>query len=594
LTILINWHKSKHVDRLIKKENMLKRLISQTRGYKIPTIFAPIAIIGEVALEVSIPLAVKNIMDDGIRGGDKNAIYTYGALALAMAVVSLFAGAISGICSAKAGTGFAYNLRNALFSKVQDFSFRNVEKYTTGSLITRMTTDVSNIQMSFMMIIRVAVRAPIMFISALILSIKINARIALIFVAAIPIVIIAIIILGSLALPLFEKLFKMFDKMNIKTQENLVAIRAIKTFVRENHETEEFRKTSAKILEAHKKAEKIFVIAIPLMQLVMYTVLVCVLYLGGKLMISNSLSEGDLLTFTQYMGMILMSLVMMAMILVTIFMSRASMRRVNEVLSETPDISDEGADDAAMVEDGSIEFSDVAFSYGSENENKVLDNLSFKIESGETIGIIGGTGSAKSTIVQLMPRLYDVNQGCVLAGNRNVKDYKIRNLRSAIAMVPQKNVLFSGTIKENLLWGKPDATDDEIICAARNAQAHDFIMSFPDGYDTHLGQGGVNVSGGQKQRLCIARALLKNPKIIIFDDSTSAVDTATDAQIRKSIKQNLSGLTVIIIAQRIASVMDADKIFVLEDGKIDGEGNHESLLETNEIYKDVYNSQKII
>lgn len=573
---------------------MLKRLISQTRGYKIPTIFAPIAIIGEVALEVSIPLAVKNIMDDGIRGGDKNAIYTYGALALAMAVVSLFAGAISGICSAKAGTGFAYNLRNALFSKVQDFSFRNVEKYTTGSLITRMTTDVSNIQMSFMMIIRVAVRAPIMFISALILSIKINARIALIFVAAIPIVIIAIIILGSLALPLFEKLFKMFDKMNIKTQENLVAIRAIKTFVRENHETEEFRKTSAKILEAHKKAEKIFVIAIPLMQLVMYTVLVCVLYLGGKLMISNSLSEGDLLTFTQYMGMILMSLVMMAMILVTIFMSRASMRRVNEVLSETPDISDEGADDAAMVEDGSIEFSDVAFSYGSENENKVLDNLSFKIESGETIGIIGGTGSAKSTIVQLMPRLYDVNQGCVLAGNRNVKDYKIRNLRSAIAMVPQKNVLFSGTIKENLLWGKPDATDDEIICAARNAQAHDFIMSFPDGYDTHLGQGGVNVSGGQKQRLCIARALLKNPKIIIFDDSTSAVDTATDAQIRKSIKQNLSGLTVIIIAQRIASVMDADKIFVLEDGKIDGEGNHESLLETNEIYKDVYNSQKII
>ncbi|MDR0751729.1 MAG: ABC transporter ATP-binding protein/permease [Christensenellaceae bacterium] len=573
---------------------MFKRLVSLVGRYKVPTILAPLAIIVEVVLEVSIPLAVKNIMDKGIVGGDKNAIYINGMLAIAMAIVSLFAGAVAGISSAKAGTGFACNLRNSLFNKVQDFSFRNVEKYSSGSLITRMTTDVSNIQMSFMMVIRVAVRAPIMFIAALALSININLKMAMIFLAAIPVVLIAIVILGSFALPLFEKLFKMFDKMNTKTQENLVAIRTIKSFVRESHETEEFRKTSANILNAHKKAEKIFIIAIPLMQLVMYAVLVCVLYFGGRLMIAGSLTEGDLLTFTQYMGMILISLVMMAMILVTLFMSRASMRRIIEILKEKPDISDDNVDQIFSVEEGSIEFVDVSFSYGKISDNLVIEKMNFKIESGQTIGIIGGTGSAKSTIVQLMPRLYDATSGVVKAGNRDVREYKIKDLRSAIAMVPQKNILFSGTIKENLLWGNPDATDEQITEAAKNAQAHDFIMSFPEGYDTHLEEGGVNVSGGQKQRLCIARALLKNPKIIIFDDSTSAVDTATDTQIRQSIKSNLSDLTVIIIAQRIASVMDADKIFVLADGKIDGEGSHNELLENNEIYRDVYYSQKQI
>jgi ATP-binding cassette subfamily B protein len=574
------------------KENMISKLLKNIGKYRKETILAPITVIVEVLLEVSIPLMVSYIMDIGIKGRDTNAIFKYGGIAIAMAVVSLAAGALSAIFASRASTGFAYNLRKSLFSKVQDFSFKNIDKFSTGSLITRVTTDVSNVQMAFMMIIRVAVRAPIMFITALSVSLSTDAEMTLIFVCAIPIVVIGVAVLGKIALPLFEKLFEMFDKMNLRTQENLTAIRTVKTFVRENHETEEFRKTSAKILDAHKKAEKIFVMAMPLMQFIMYGVLIAIMYFGGSKIISNELTEGQFMTFMQYMAMILMSLMLMAMILVNMIMSRASFRRIVEVLNENPDISDKNADKTLIMEDGSVEFVDVTFGYAGEDANNVIEHMNFKIESGETIGIIGGTGSAKTTVVQLIPRLYDAISGTVKTGGRDVKEYTIKHLRSAIAMAPQKNLLFSTTIKENILWGNPNATDEEVETAARNAAAHDFIMSFPDGYNTELGQAGVNVSGGQKQRLCIARALLKNPKIIIFDDSTSAVDTATDAQIRRSIKENLEGLTVIIIAQRIASVMDADKIFVMSDGAIEAIGKHEELLKTNTIYQDVYYSQQ--
>ncbi|MDR2265987.1 MAG: ABC transporter ATP-binding protein/permease [Christensenellaceae bacterium] len=571
---------------------MISKLLKNIGKYRKETILAPITVIVEVLLEVSIPLMVSYIMDIGIKGRDTNAIFKYGGIAIAMAVVSLAAGALSAIFASRASTGFAYNLRKSLFSKVQDFSFKNIDKFSTGSLITRVTTDVSNVQMAFMMIIRVAVRAPIMFITALSVSLSTDAEMTLIFVCAIPIVVIGVAVLGKIALPLFEKLFEMFDKMNLRTQENLTAIRTVKTFVRENHETEEFRKTSAKILDAHKKAEKIFVMAMPLMQFIMYGVLIAIMYFGGSKIISNELTEGQFMTFMQYMAMILMSLMLMAMILVNMIMSRASFRRIVEVLNENPDISDKNADKTLIMEDGSVEFVDVTFGYAGEDANNVIEHMNFKIESGETIGIIGGTGSAKTTVVQLIPRLYDAISGTVKTGGRDVKEYTIKHLRSAIAMAPQKNLLFSTTIKENILWGNPNATDEEVETAARNAAAHDFIMSFPDGYNTELGQAGVNVSGGQKQRLCIARALLKNPKIIIFDDSTSAVDTATDAQIRRSIKENLEGLTVIIIAQRIASVMDADKIFVMSDGAIEAIGKHEELLKTNTIYQDVYYSQQ--
>ncbi|MDR3186370.1 MAG: ABC transporter ATP-binding protein/permease [Christensenellaceae bacterium] len=568
---------------------MIKKFASQIKQYKTQAILAPLTIIIEVFLEVAIPFTIGGIIDDGLKNIKFALIY--GGVALLMAMLSLLAGGISGLCAAKAGTGFAANLRNALFSKIQDFSSKNIDKFNTGSLVTRLTLDINYIQMAFTMIIRIGVRAPIMFISALIMSIVLNAKLALVFISVIPFIVLGVVLLGRLAFPRFKKLFDAYDQMENRIQENLIGIRVVKSFAREDHETKEFSKLSKLVFNVTKHAEKVLVFAMPIMQFIMYLTSVLIIFFGGNMMIRGELSDGDFTTFIQYIGMILMSLMMIAMIFVTVIMNRTAMVRACEILDEKPDISDENADLTLTLQDGSIEFENVSFRYGTSQSKLILEDFNLTIKSGETIGIIGGTGSGKTTLVQLIPRLYDTNSGTVKAGGNDVRNYSLFNLRNEIAFVPQKNLLFSGTIKDNLLWGNPDATDEELQLAAKRAAAHNFIMSFPDGYNSAIEQGGVNVSGGQKQRLCIARALLKKPKIMVFDDSTSAVDVTTDAEIRSSIKENLSDMTVIIIAQRISSLSSADRIIVMSDGKIDGIGTHDELLENNMIYKEVYCSQ---
>lgn len=583
--------------------------------YKPHAIFTSVLVALEVLFEIFIPLIMAQIVNVGMAenlteftftlqlGKLSLALFTMtnrvsfivtcGAMMVVMALVSLFFGTMSGKLAATASTGFAKNLRRKLFYKIENFSFANLDRFNTASLVTRLTTDVTNIQMAFQIVIRMLVRSPIMLILAMCMSISISPDLSVIFAVALPVLIVGIFIGVKVIFPRFEKMLRKYDDMNESTQENLIGIRAVKAFVREDNEIDKFKKVSSTVQKLQFSAEKIIVVAFPFMQIIVYACILCVAWFGGNDIIVGKMLLGDFTAFLSYIMQILMSLMMVAMGFMNIVLSRASLDRIVEVLDEKIDIENgENASDSLKVVDGSIDFDHVDFSYSKSQDVLNLEDIDLHIKSGETIGIIGGTGSAKTTLVQLIPRLYDVLDGEVKVGGVNVKEYKLNELRDSVAMVLQKNVLFSGTIRENLAWGNKNATQEEIEHAAKAAQAHDFIMSFPNGYDTELGQGGVNVSGGQKQRLCIARALLKKPKIMIMDDSTSAVDTATDAAIRAGLKNEFGDTTVLIIAQRISSVESADRIIVMNDGKIDAVGTHDELIATNQIYQDVYNSQK--
>jgi ATP-binding cassette subfamily B multidrug efflux pump len=570
---------------------MIRKLFPYIGKYKIYAILAPIAVIVEVFLEVNIPRIMAKIVDIGIANRNLDYILKMGAMMILMALASLILGALAARFASVASSGFAKEIRRNMFYKIQDYSFANMDKFPTSSLITRLTTDVTNTQMTFMMMIRMMIRAPIMLIMATFMAVSINARLSLVFMFAIPFMAIALYFIATRAYPKFRAMFKKLDRMNAVIQENLIGIRVVKAFVRGEYEEEKFKDIADQVRETQLRAERIVIWNMPVMQFAMYGCMLAISWFGGNLIISGNMLEGELMGFISYVTQILMSLMMISMVFVMLVISRASVSRIVEVMDEKPDIT-EKPDPEVLLEDGSIRFENVSFGYGGPDGNKVLENINLNIKSGEVAGIIGGTGSAKTTLVQLIPRLYDVIDGRVFVSGRDVRDYSLKTLRNAVAMVLQKNVLFSGTIKENLKWGNENASDEEIIEACKAAQAHDFIMSFPNGYDTVLGQGGVNVSGGQKQRLCIARALLKKPKIIILDDSTSAVDTVTDAKIREALKKDLAGTTVIIIAQRIASVIDADKIIVMDDGKINAIGSHKNLIETNPIYREVYESQQ--
>ena len=571
---------------------MLKKLAAYIGKYKLQALLSPILVLFEVVLEVFIPLLMGKIVDVGIPNKDFGYILKLGGLMVVMAIGALVFGALCARVAVVASNGMATNLRKGLFTKIESFSFKNTDRFTTPSLITRLTNDVNNIQNSFQMIIRMLARAPFMLILATVMAYRISPRLSVVILSAIPTLAIVVGLLAKAAFPRFEIMLKKYDSMNARVQENLVAIRVVKAFVRGDYESVKFKDAAAALKNAQRKAEKILVLAMPIMQITMYVSILFVLYLGGKDILAGKLMTGQLMSFISYITQILMSLMMILMVFVTLVISSASAKRIIEVLDEVPAINDDAADATLTVNDGSIAFRNVYFSYADSGENPALSNINLLIRSGETIGIIGGSGSAKSTLVQLIPRLYEVFSGEVLVGGHNVKDYKIESLRESIGMVLQKNVLFSGTIKDNLRWGNPNATDEEITTACQAAQADAFIRSFPEGYDTVLGQGGVNLSGGQKQRLCIARALVKHPKILILDDSTSAVDTATDAAIRAAFTEKHGDATTIIIAQRITSVMDADRIVVLQDGTIDGVGTHEELMQSNEIYRDVYTSQQ--
>ena len=593
---------------------MIKNLIKYAGKYKWFALLSPLAIVLEVLIEVTIPLLMSVIVDCGISGqplaekdsfiadmlinlgfADKTGtdlIISLGVLMLGLACISLICGAAAAFFAAKAGMGFGAELRFGIFKKIQGFSFANVDKFSTGSLITRMTTDINMIQNAFMMAIRMLVRSPLMFTMAIIMAFSINKKLSLIFMCIAPVMFALILLIGSAAHKRFTKMFKKYDKFNTSIQENLIAIRVVKAFVRAKHEKDKFKVSNDELKDASIFAEKLIILNGPIMSVSIYSCIILILWVGSKLILGGNMQLGDLMSFITYIQQIFMSLMMVSMIFVMSVMAKTSMKRVSEVLEEKSDINDDTADGNLKVKDGSIEFKNVSFKYSKNAENNVLKDIDFSIKSGETIGIIGGTGSAKSSLVQLIPRLYDVTEGEVTVGGINVKNYKLQELRDNVSMVLQTNVLFSGTIEENLRWGNENATLDEIRKAAKIAQADEFVMSFPDGYKTDLGQGGVNVSGGQKQRLCIARAILKNPKVLILDDSTSAVDTATDGKIREGMKNLLPETTKIIIAQRINSVQHADRIVVLDDGKIDDIGTHDELLSRNEIYKEVYVSQQ--
>ncbi|MBP3336921.1 MAG: ABC transporter ATP-binding protein [Clostridia bacterium] len=569
---------------------LLKQFFPFMKKYIVPTILAPLFIIGEVILEIQIPLLMSKIVDIGIKNMDINYVINTGLKMVLFALLALICGALSARFAAVAGMGFGSEVRRGVFNKIQNFSFANIDKFSTASLVTRLTSDITHVQHSYIMIIRTLVRSPFMLVGAIIMASKINAKLVLVFLLAAPILGISLAIIAKTAFKRFGFMLKKLDNLNGSIQENLIGIRVVKAFVRARHEKEKFALSNDDLMKFSINAEKVIICNGPIMQLVMYSTIIAIMWFGGNMIVAGSMETGALISFISYVSQILTSLMMISMMMVMVVLSRASIGRLSEILSEKPDISDENASSDISAKDSGIEFKNVSFKYG--NGGEVLKNINLKIEPGETIGIIGGTGSSKTTLVQLIARLYDATEGEVLVGGVNVKDYKIENLRKHVAMVLQKNVLFSGTIKENLKWGDIEASDEEIIKACKNACAHDFIMSFPDGYDTYLGQGGVNVSGGQKQRLCIARALIKKPEIIILDDSTSAVDTATDAKIRSALKEDLKGTTTIIIAQRITSVSDADRIVVLDDGKINAIGTHEELLKNNDIYKEVYNSQQ--
>ena len=572
---------------------MVKKLLKYVKGYWLFTVLAPLTIIGEVMLEVRIPMLMSDIVDTGVNGGaGLEYIFTKGLQMVIMALASLTCGALSARFASVAGMGFGANIRKALFGKIQDFSFANIDRFSTASLVTRLTTDVNTVQNTFMMVIRICVRAPVMFCMAIICAVQFNAKLSIVFAVVVPMLIVVLAVIVSMAFPLFKQMFRRYDDLNASVQENLIAVRVVKAFVRSEYEKKRFKKSNDALMNASVRAERLVIINNPVMMLCVYACIVAALWFGGGFVIEGSMKTGELMGFITYITQIMMSLMTISMIFVMIVTSKAAAARIIEVIEEIPDINDSNADALLEVEDGSIEMRNVCFKYNSGAEKNVLDNINLDIKSGETVGIIGGTGSAKTTLVQLIPRLYDVTQGELLVGGRDVREYKIKALRDSVAMVLQSNVLFSGTIAENLRWGDENATQEELEKACKIAQAHDFIESFPDGYETDLGQGGVNLSGGQKQRLCIARALIKKPKILILDDSTSAVDTATDAKIREGFAANLGDVTTIIIAQRVSSISHADKIIVLDDGKIDAIGTHEELLENNEIYREVYTSQQ--
>lgn len=570
----------------------IKQLLSYLGEYKKYAIWTPIVMVGEAAMEILIPFLMAQMLTNGVKAENISYTVKIGIVMIVAALFSLLCGALGGRFSAKAGIGFGKNIRAKLFERVQDFSFSNVDHYSTASLVTRLTTDVTNVQNTFMMCVRMLVRSPSMLIGALIMAITINAKMALVFAVVIPILAVALGLIASNAYPRFNRMLERYDKMNAALQENLIAIRVVKAFVREPHEIDKFELSADEVRKTQVAAEKVVLLNGPVMQLCMYGCILAVLWFGGQMSILGTFEVGELSGFISYIGQILMSLMMITMIFINVIISMASVRRICEVLDEQVDITDTEADPELTVENGAIEFRNVSFAYNKDSENPNLENINLCIHSGETIGIIGGTGSAKSTLVQLIPRLYDVTEGSVMVGGHDVREYKLNVLRDQVAMVLQKNVLFSGTIRENLRWGNPDATDEQLVEACKAAQAHDFITAFPDGYDTELGQGGTNVSGGQKQRLCIARALLKQPKIMILDDSTSAVDTATDSKIRDALAAYHSNITTIIIAQRISSVAEADRILVMDEGKCNAFDTHENLLAHNEIYREVYESQQ--
>ena len=568
---------------------MIKTLMSQVKQYKKDSILCPIFVILEVIMEVIIPFLMASIIDKGVEAGNMMHVIKIGTIMIIMAMMSLTFGALAGKYAASASTGFAKNLRKTMFQNIQSFSFSNIDKYSTAGLVTRLTTDITNVQNAYQMVVRLCTRAPIMLICAMFMAFKINSRLSMVFLGAALFLGVSLYLITKNVHPLFMKVFKKYDALNASVQENINAVRVVKAYVREEYEINKFHTACENIYKLFVNAEKILVLNMPIMQFAVYTCILLVSWIGAKMIVGGSLTTGELMSLFTYIMNIMISLMMISMIFVMVIMSKASAERIVEVINEKSDLNNK-ENPVYEVKDGSIAFENVNFSYKKDGE-KVLSNINLNIESGQTIGVIGGTGSAKSSLVQLIPRLYDTESGQVKVGGLNVKEYDIETLRNEIAMVLQKNVLFSGTIKDNLKWGNKEATDEEIRKACILAQADEFIQTFPDKYDTFIEQGGSNVSGGQKQRLCIARALLKKPKILILDDSTSAVDTKTDTLIRRAFKDEIPNTTKIIIAQRISSVQDSDNIIVLNEGTIVDFGNHDELVERCEIYRDVYESQ---
>ena len=569
---------------------MIKTLARSVREYKWASLGSPICMIGEVTMEIFIPLVLAELLRQGIEPGYMPAVWKYGGLLALCAICSLLFGVASAFFAAYASTGFARNLRHDMFAKVQTYDFSNIDKFSTSSIVTRLTSDVATLQMTFQMSIRMIFRTPVMVVMALVMAFRISPKLSIIYCVTLPLLAFGLLFLIRKVHPIFERVFKTYDKLNNVVQENVRGIRVVKAFVREDKEIEKFDDISGEIYKNFTKAERIMAFNNPLMQFAVYATIIVISFLGAKLVVTGDIDTAALTAMFTYTSQILMGLMMMSMVFVMFTMSRAPMRRAYELLTEEAALKNP-ENPVGEVADGSIDFENVSFRYSKDAPRNALENISLHIDSGMTVGVLGVTGSSKSTFVQLIPRLYDATEGTVKVGGVDVKDYDIHTLRDAVSMVLQKNTLFSGSIKDNLRWGNPDATDEEMERACKLACAHDFIKSFPDGYDTHIEQGGTNVSGGQKQRLCIARALLKKPKILILDDSTSAVDTHTDAQIRKAFKEEIPGTTKLIIAQRVASIQDADLILVLEGGKIAAMGSHETLLETSDIYREVYESQ---
>lgn len=569
---------------------MIKRILQEVKEYRKASFLAPIFMVGEVVLEISLPFLMSFIIDKGVSQGDMTEVTKYGLIMIVAAFGSLFCGAMSGKYAAYASAGFAKNLRRAMFYNIQDFSFHNIDKFSTAGLVTRLMTDVTNIQNAYQMVLRMCVRAPLTLVCAMAMTFVINAELSMVFLYAIAFLGIVLIFIMKFAHPIFLQVFNRYDDLNASVQENITNMRVVKAYVKEDYEISKFNKASYNIYRMFKKAENILIFNSPAMQLSMYACILAISWLGARMIVGGSMTTGELMSMMTYTTNILMSLMMLSMIFVMLSMSFASVQRIDEVLDEKSDIvSPEKA--VTEVKDGSIDFHHVSFAYSADQEADSLEDIDLHIRSGETIGILGGTGSGKSSLVQLIPRLYDVTKGSLNVGGVDVKEFDLDVLRNQVSMVLQNNVLFSGTIKDNLRWGNPNASDEEMLQACRLAQADEFIQRFPDGYDTHIEQGGSNVSGGQKQRLCIARALLKNPKILILDDSTSAVDTRTDYLIRKAFREDIPDITKLIISQRISSIEDADRIVVLDDGKINGIGTHAELLKTNEIYQEVYRTQ---
>lgn len=569
---------------------MIKQLLKSVREFKKDAILTPLFVVLEVVMEVVIPAVMAVLIDKGIDGQNMGEIWKYGIVLILCAMLALVFGAAAGAFAARASTGFARNLRHDMYYAVQDFSFSNIDKFSTGSIVTRLTTDVTNVQNAFQMCTRIAVRCPVMLVFSLVMAFQINSTLALVFLAVLPVLGIGMGILLYAVNPVFERVFKIYDRLNTVVQENVRGIRVVKAYVREEYETEKFKGVSERLYKTFSKAQKMMSGTMPLMQFCIYSCMLLISWLGARLIVGGDMTTGQLTSMFSYAMQILMSLMMVAMVFVMIAMSRASAERIAELLTEKPDLHNP-ENPVTEVKNGDISFENVDFSYKGDKNKLALRNVNLHIKSGQTIGILGGTGAAKSTLVQLIPRLYDVTDGSVKVGGVDVRDYDIKALRGQVAMVLQKNELFSGTISENLRWGNENASDEELVRVCRLAQADEFISQMPDRYETHIEQGGTNVSGGQKQRLCIARALLKKPKVLILDDSTSAVDTKTDALIRKAFAEEIPDTTKLIIAQRISSVQDADQIVILDGGAVQAVGTHEELLASNRIYQEIYNQQ---